>query len=171
MTKKIWRVMTSVISNNDPAEHSYVNGTTFVSSIKVEDNGNRWMVFMDVISDSDPTPQVCSYTNGTTYLSSVLIYIDNDEEEVGEGKTFDQLPLYEQCQRIYGAIGQWAVFDFIHQMHPEVLWGWCEACVSDSPVDSDICLVCGSVAHADAGGAPYSVENDPDSMIAEARSS
>jgi hypothetical protein len=59
--------------------------------------------------------------------------------------------LSDKCTEIYqnSRDGQRAVEEFVRKNHPEVLWGWCEACESTEPVQNRTCLVCGSPAKED----------------------
>jgi hypothetical protein len=56
--------------------------------------------------------------------------------------------IYDLCVQKYEQGGQFAVFDFVNQNFPELFWGWCKPCESESPIESATCLVCGSKAGA-----------------------
>jgi len=53
--------------------------------------------------------------------------------------------IYDLCLEKYEQGGQSAVFDFVRWNFPELDWGYCEPCESDSPIEDKTCLVCGSV--------------------------
>jgi hypothetical protein len=52
--------------------------------------------------------------------------------------------LYRECEEIYDKGGQYAVWDFITDNHPEIIWDYCPPCESESPAENGTCLVCGS---------------------------
>lgn len=53
--------------------------------------------------------------------------------------------LSEECLMIYVSRGQQAVYDYIKQTHPEILWKRCDPCEDETPVDTDgRCLICDS---------------------------
>jgi len=55
-----------------------------------------------------------------------------------------QSVIYDLCQKKYEEGGQSAVFEYVSNNFPEVLWGNCEPCESNSPIELNTCLVCGS---------------------------
>lgn len=50
------------------------------------------------------------------------------------------------CVDLYDKGGQYDVYDYINEKHPEIKWGYCEPCECQSPIDptDSSCLVCGS---------------------------
>jgi hypothetical protein len=58
--------------------------------------------------------------------------------------------LKSECERIYNAKGQTAVFDFINKLSPlkmktlKVAYEDCKQCETSSPAQDHVCLVCGS---------------------------
>lgn len=53
--------------------------------------------------------------------------------------------LAQECEMIYMARGQQAVYDYVLKNHPEIAWRVCEPCEDETPTDVDgACLVCGS---------------------------
>ena len=57
-----------------------------------------------------------------------------------------QKTLSDRCQEIYEEKGQYAVYDYVRENHPEVLWSDCKPCEDSTPTDpnDNACLVCGS---------------------------
>jgi hypothetical protein len=53
--------------------------------------------------------------------------------------------LYPVCERIYEKHGQSAVFDFVLNNYPEIKWQRCLPCETESPIQKNLCLVCGSL--------------------------
>lgn len=52
--------------------------------------------------------------------------------------------LTAECERIYNAEGQSAVFEYVSKKHPDVEWLPCEPCETESPISDNACLVCGT---------------------------
>lgn len=63
-----------------------------------------------------------------------------------EGTTMPTKSLMSICVALYDEGGQSAVYDYINENHPEIKWGDCEPCETQSPIDpsDSSCLVCGS---------------------------
>lgn len=55
------------------------------------------------------------------------------------------MKLEEICEEIYVSGGQYAVYDYVLEAHPDTPWADCGPCEALSPVNDGACLVCGSV--------------------------
>ena len=72
---------------------------------------------------------------------------------------------YDKAVAIYEAKGQSAVFDAILDGTLKVdYWAECEPCETESPIEDEVCLVCGT-PHGPIRSNPWAWVKNPDSFV------